>query len=282
MTLLGIDVSKWQTASDWSPANIGFLFARATIGTQRDERYGEHIAKAMDAGLITGAYHFNVGSGISVADQADAFMAAAGNVDGYALDVEGKDAFTHDQARAFIGRLQMRGLRCGLYASESAFFDAGQDWDWVANWSNRPTRHYDVWQYGPFKGEDGDSFDGTPDELRLLLGGAMQPLVISSGNPKIVSVTVGDRLFNPDGSFLTTASVASQKPSPYEVALGGAHYRVLTVATGGQPVMALWHNEPGQITDPPAQDCSAEHAAGFAEAKAQALAAVAAISDNAP
>jgi hypothetical protein len=141
MTVEGIDVSHHQSTTP-GLSGLGFLFARKSIGTQQDEKYGLHIGNARRAGLLTGAYHFNW-SPISVADQVRAFLANAGDVDFYALDVEpdsGTPAFSRTQARDFIARVQDTGRECGFYMSESSFFDAGQDWNWIANWSNRPSR----------------------------------------------------------------------------------------------------------------------------------------------
>ncbi|MEW6223176.1 MAG: glycoside hydrolase family 25 protein [Chloroflexota bacterium] len=178
--LLGIDVSHWQAPGDWTPTGLHFVIARATNGTSVDERYAAHVAKARKAGLRVGAYHFN-GDG-TIARQAEAFLRAAGAVDLYALDVEGKGAFTRSQAAEFVRRVQAAGHRCGLYMSESAFWDVGQDWDWVANWgpsgqaTTEPKRHWDIWQYGNHRGEDGDLVRSQA-VLDRITGGAMATAV---------------------------------------------------------------------------------------------------------
>jgi hypothetical protein len=171
MTVEGIDVSHHQSTTP-GLSGLGFLIARKSIGTQQDEKYGLHIGNARRAGLLTGAYHFNW-STLSVADQVRAFLANVGDVDFYALDVEpdsGTPAFSRTQARDFIARVQDTGRECGLYMSESAFFDAGQDWNWIANWSNRPSSPYRFWQYhgGPI---DRNRFEGTLAQLRALAAG---------------------------------------------------------------------------------------------------------------
>jgi lysozyme len=168
MTVRGIDVSHHQLTTP-SLDGLGFLFARASIGTQPDDKYAMHIANARRAGLLVGAYHFNW-STLSVADQARAFLAAAGDVDFYALDVEGSSPpqFTRAEAAAFIDRVHAAGKPIGLYMSESGFYaDVGQDWNWIANWSHRPSRLCLLWQYtgGPI---DHDLFDGSLAELRAL------------------------------------------------------------------------------------------------------------------
>lgn len=146
----GIDVSKWQTTT---PSLVGkaFLIARASIGLTPDTRYAQHIAAARKAGVITGAYHFNWRE-ISPVEQAHYFLDRAGNVDLYALDVEGEHAFTRAQTETFIDAVHARGKTVGLYHSRSGYFDAGQDWRWVAYWptdkDTAPGIAWDIWQYG--------------------------------------------------------------------------------------------------------------------------------------
>ncbi len=175
MTCFGIDVSKWQSSLP-DLDTVDFLFARASIGTQTDPLYAQHIAEAKAASLITGAYHFNHDQ-ISVASQVATFIAAAGDVDLYALDVEGLNAFDQSQTREFIRLMHEAGLECGLYHSASGFFDAGQDWDWVAKWSPTPPAVYDFWQFtssGNLPGYPGrldfDQYKGTLAELYALAG----------------------------------------------------------------------------------------------------------------
>jgi lysozyme len=163
----GIDVSSYQAETP-PLAGLSFLIARASIGTGKDARYAHHIANAKKAGLITGAYHFN-DNGSSSTNQADIFVTAAGDVDLYFVDVEGSAAFSQNQTRAFIDRVHARGKLCGLYHSASGYFDAGQDYDWIAKWSTTPpTRSWDFWQYrgSPL---DLDQYHGTAAQLRAFV-----------------------------------------------------------------------------------------------------------------
>ena len=189
-TVLGIDVSVFQSTTDYDTAPLGFLFARASIGTAPDTMFQKHKAKAKAAGLPFGAYHFNAGS-IPVADQVALFLGLAGDADLLALDVEGKDPFTLAQAEKFIAKVQQTGRRIGLYMSESAFLEAGQDWDWVANWgpdgpaTTEPVRHWDIWQFGPFKGEDGDLA-----KTAFLQGELGSPMSIYAAKPRTGTFTI--------------------------------------------------------------------------------------------
>lgn len=186
MTLKGVDVSHWQ---DKTPdlRGVSFLIARATIGTKTDGMYSTHIAAARRAGIMTGAYHFNWDT-LSVADQVAAFLAKAGKVDFYVLDVEGDHAFSHAQARDFIARVKKTGKRVGLYHSTSGFFDGGQDWNWVADWRglDKPPIPYDIHQYGLFHGVDGNNFPGTLHQLRELATGVID---MATGIPLIDHAT---------------------------------------------------------------------------------------------
>jgi hypothetical protein len=126
-----------------------------------------HITNARKAGLIVGAYHFNWDT-VPVDAQVQAFLGAAGAVDFYFIDVEGKHAFDHAQTARFIDGMHAAGRRCGLYHSDSGYFEAGQDYDWVARWSaTPPSQHWDFWQY---RGDplDLDRFNGTLAQLQAL------------------------------------------------------------------------------------------------------------------
>lgn len=172
----GIDVSKWQATTP-DLAGQSFMIARASIGTTADERYAQHIAKARAAGIYTGAYHFNWHDGPSPEVQAAFFLARAGDVDMYALDVEGEQAFTRDESRRFIEEIQRRGKRVGLYHSLSGYFDVGQDWRWVAYWptgATEPPIPWDIWQYGSDPRYKPRKIDGNvatdPDTLAWIAG----------------------------------------------------------------------------------------------------------------
>jgi GH25 family lysozyme M1 (1,4-beta-N-acetylmuramidase) len=85
MAAQGIDVSRWQPPVDWGQVKASgrtFAIIKASggdgapnyTGTYTDPQYGQHVAGARAAGLLTGAYHF-LGMGDGAA-QARAFLAA--------------------------------------------------------------------------------------------------------------------------------------------------------------------------------------------------------------
>jgi hypothetical protein len=168
-TLLnGVDVSRYQAKT---PPLVGldFLFARATYGTWHDPLFPMHAANARLHDVAVGAYHF--GTSGPVGPQVAAFLAAAGKVDFYVLDLEsesGKTPMSAAQARSFIAAVRATGKRCGLYHSDSGFPSLGQDWNWVAKWSaTAPSRNWAFWQYrgSPL---DLDHFKGSLEQLRAL------------------------------------------------------------------------------------------------------------------
>lgn len=230
----GIDVSKWQTRTP-SLTGMDFLIARATIGTVKDSYYDMHIRNARAKGLVVGAYHFNWDT-VPVADQVRAFLAAAGNVDLYALDVEGSNAFNHAQAEDFIRRVQATGRKIALYHSLSGFWDAGQDWNWVAYWSqdppqNPPPIRWKIWQFGPINGIDGNIFNGSITDLQRLANkepseGPMAQLPITSTTPAIFDIPEGAKSYLPDGSGpdLIFNDTYLNRYSPYAVGLRRAYY----------------------------------------------------------
>jgi lysozyme len=81
--VLGIDVSKYQSPT--APAGVAwpeiakssrFAFVRATYGTFRDPLAPAHVARARDAGMLVGLYHF-FRPIQPVAEQLAAFASAA-------------------------------------------------------------------------------------------------------------------------------------------------------------------------------------------------------------
>jgi hypothetical protein len=174
-SLLGIDISHHQAKTP-KLAGRAFVFVRASYGDAADGRFPKHAAAVRASGCVLGAYHF--GRNVRpVPAQVKAFLKTAGDAELLALDVEvdhhkgvpDDPAMTRAQAMAFVKAVHAAGRQIGLYHSESGFFDAGQDWDWVANWGKRPKRRWHVWQYrgSPL---DLNRFDGSRSEL-LGLGG---------------------------------------------------------------------------------------------------------------
>jgi Glycosyl hydrolases family 25 len=202
----GIDISRHQAKTS-SLAGRAFVICRATYGAHSDDRYFYHAKNVRAAGRVLGAYHFArpISTGDTVGEQVAAFLLMGREADLLFLDLESdgnNGRMTLADARAFISAVHARGRRIGLYMSESAFRDLGQDFDWVANWSREPTRHWDIWQYRG-KPLDLDRFDGTVGELRAL---GINPPDTSTEDIVSTVITVlpwGGRFTVPGGATIT-------------------------------------------------------------------------------
>jgi hypothetical protein len=253
MSLLVLDVSHWQSTTP-NLDGVSGLIARASIGTQTDEMYDTHIRHAEAQGKVTGSYHFS-DNGSTAKDQLRVYLAKSGPSGIKVLDVEGARRMSEAQGRYFIAGLQDAGHKAVMYASDSGFPYWGQDYNWVASYSYKPSRTMVMWQYGPYHGVDGNQFFGTLDDLRTLAGEGMTQLPITDQTPKLVTTKADSTWFDLDGSVLSTGhSALSARLSPYGVGNKRAVY-------GANGVMLI---SPLTVTDlptGPGADCSVQEAA---------------------
>lgn len=266
--LEGIDVSRWQGSTP-SLAGLSFLIAKATEGTWPDPMFAKHIANARAAGLVVGAYHF-ARDDVALPDQVDAFLAATADVPWLAFDVEGRHAWSLAALRQAVKRVHDAGRQVGVYMSDSAYLEAGQDWRWVARWSpTAPTRHWDLWQYRGSPA-DLDRFDGTLDELRELAGqeAQMVPLPITDQTPKLITVSDPATFYRQDGSVESEGHHlgATIFTSPYQASKGTSTFRA--IYAGPAPVRLILV-KPATISPVPA-DCSAQVASAITADRASA------------
>lgn len=274
--LEGIDLSSWEPTTP-SLAGRSFVIARATYGPWVDRLYTHHVGVARAAGLVTGAYAFGIAGDVPA--QVAAFLAAAGDVDLLALDLEtesGKPPMTNAEGAAFIAAVQGAGRRCGLYHSRSGYPELGQDWRWVADWSTTPPGiPWDVWQHrgSPL---DLDSFAGTPDQLRALGRGANMK-AITDETPATMTVAAGTQLYDLDGTTELNATggkwttTTPLRPSPFRCGTQAAMY--ISYPNPGTRRLALVSPVAGTLAPLAAGD----YAAGYAAARAAAGKAVAGI-----
>jgi len=225
MTMLeGYDVSSHQSHTP-SLTGKSFLIARATYGAHGDDMYFVHQRNTRNAGKVFGAFHFArpTTTGDTVGEQVNAFLLMAKEADIIAIDVEedvwidnsgvrrSNGTMTRADVRAFISAVHKRGRRIGLYISESHWFDAGQDFDWIANWAHQPTRSWDIWQYngGGTDHLDNDRFDGTITGLKALglpslPDTSTEPPAVIQPDPIIITVLpFGGRFAIPPNATIT-------------------------------------------------------------------------------
>ena len=178
----GVDVSHWQSLSDWSTTGLSFVIVKASEGLTKDAMFAKHVAKGRAAGLVVGAYAFNRDD-VNIAAQAKFFADNSKGVDLWFIDVEGTHAFSQAQTKLFIATFKAyTGKHIGLYHSASGYFEAGQDYDWVAHWGvSAPSRSWDFHQYrgAPL---DLDQYNGTKAQLQSFVqslnGGNMPNLTL--------------------------------------------------------------------------------------------------------
>ncbi len=142
--ILGIDVSHHQGNINWQlVANDGkvFAFCKATEGmTYQDPLFTTNMTNGMNAGVVMGAYHFARPDNNTAIQDADNFIAHAGNYIGNGflppvLDLEDPNASTHlDQiftssqltawVQAWLNRVENQtGVRPILYLNSNyAYF----------------------------------------------------------------------------------------------------------------------------------------------------------------
>lgn len=180
--------------SKLAEAGIVGIIHKATQGQSgNDPTYKTNKAKALDAGLLWGAYHFATGSdGLR---QADNFLSTVGETKGtlLVLDFEPNPtgpSMSLEEARAFVTHIkEVTGLYPGLYSGHYIKQLLGttkdpilaQCWFWLAQYGptavvppNWPT--WTMWQYtdGAFGADphdvggvrlDRDTFNGTKEQL---------------------------------------------------------------------------------------------------------------------
>lgn len=160
---LGIDVSRWQTVTNWSAVTAEFVYVKIGDGKAGSVLRLEHVAGARGAGKPVGGYWFARNNEVSPEDQARAFAAvlrSTGALDLPAmLDLEGSGGFqvggwAVDFGKRFLTKLIAEGIRrVGIYTGEWMATQL-KPWDWgfpglflwIANYSKRPVCPHHIWQ----------------------------------------------------------------------------------------------------------------------------------------
>lgn len=168
--IAGIDISKWQTAIDWTKAHqagVDFAIIKATEGAGYvDPMFHQHRDGAQAADVLTGAYHFLLrGSVAGIPQQVDAFLATIGtDVPVMAVDLEQhpNKAWTPvaADALAFCTLLAQRtGKMPWIYTSPGFWLSWGNPpWGyqfplWIAQYTRSwplqvpPWATWKIWQY---------------------------------------------------------------------------------------------------------------------------------------
>lgn len=178
---------------------IGVLHKASQGFSGLDPMYAANRRKAVNAGLMWGAYHF--GTGGDGTAQADVFLKAAGNLEGNLLVLDFEPnlqgaTMTLGEARDIVGHIHDKtGRWPGLYSGNYLLEQLGAHkdpvlancWLWMARYGREPMvpanwPNWTMWQWTdgaagknplPVPGIghcDRDRFNGTPEQLQTLWG----------------------------------------------------------------------------------------------------------------
>jgi GH25 family lysozyme M1 (1,4-beta-N-acetylmuramidase) len=195
MTILGLDVSHWNTPdwTSWFANGYRFAFLKCTEGiTWKDLRYQAHERDATDAGFKVAPYHYFRAQWPGL-PQAQHFFANAGRDDmPPAVDIERTNNLGFTQA-LFASRLKefldeaerLFGRRPIIYTSKSMWEQLigsvpwAADYDlWVAHYTTGPApllptdwagQGWKVWQYTSFQ-LDQNRFNGSEEDFLTWTG----------------------------------------------------------------------------------------------------------------
>jgi lysozyme len=205
----GIDVSHYQGVVDWqrvADAGEQFAFCKATESISASDPYlHDNWANIKAAGILRGVYHF-FHADQDPAAQAQNFLTKFAAANGgsptlapgdlpVTLDLETSNGCTPDAILAAAstwletvadatGRTPLLYTYTSFWRSTLANVTALSDYPlWIAQYSNNAPPQlggwpaYTIWQYsqsvtvpGIGGNVDGDSFNGTQDQLRALAG----------------------------------------------------------------------------------------------------------------
>ena len=204
MTVLGIDISKWDGTWDAArskSAGAAFVFIKASQATKTDPLFTVNWQKAKDAGLLRGAFHY-LDTSLPGRDQADYFANLIASdrgelppvVDFEEISPNLTAARATAQLRDFVTQLKSHGYTPTIYTSASywqGYGDKNSEWAhyplWLADYNNTvspaapaPWTQWTFWQdstkgsgetYGTESyGVDTNRYTGTAEELLAFAG----------------------------------------------------------------------------------------------------------------
>lgn len=121
---LGVDVSSYQENVDFAKLReqgVEFAYIKATEGTSHiDSSFAEKWQAAVDAGVLTGAYHF-FSYGESGAAQAENFIKTMGELDGRLIPAVDMELSTYEVAHPPEVADVVRGLKAFLAVVEEKY-----------------------------------------------------------------------------------------------------------------------------------------------------------------
>jgi lysozyme len=229
MTVLGIDLSKWDgvwDASKAKAAGAAFAFIKASQATFTDPLFATHWSKAKAAGLLRGAYHY-LDYTKPARDQANYFAAllrvSPGElppvVDYEQRRTDNNAVVARTFLRDFVGQMSSYGYTPMIYTSNGFWAEYGEKenpyWAkfplWIAQYTTAPAptvplpwARWTFWQYtskgnGPTYGTESLSldlnhFNGTLNELLIFAGLPASDPVTPPPAPPPTALTIEQRV----------------------------------------------------------------------------------------
>jgi len=265
-TVNGMDVSSYETVTDWSAAHaagIDFAFVRASDGTQYpDPKFASNWAGAKTAGVIRGAYQYFRPEEDPIA-QADLLLNATGPYQPGdlppVLDLEVAGGLTTDQVTAAarmwvdhvaaaIGRPPI--VYAGLYSwptlTDAADFTMSPLW--IAQYTSAacpdipsPWTHWLFWQHSATgsspgvtgSGLDVDVFSGSYDDLVAFAAAPPPPC-------GTVDATTGEVIDNGDACFEAGGPPAYLRDVT-DAGMGGSLLWTHATAAASESNFAQWN-----------------------------------------
>lgn len=208
-----IDLSHWNPVEsflDVKASGILGVIHKATESTgYADDEYDWRKEKALEAGLLFGAYHF-LRPG-DMRRQAEFFVDVAGDIDLYAADHEDPGVSLSD-LKVFLQHVEeLTGILPVIYSGHVLKEQVGSKADpelekyllWLAQYSSTPSwptaiwENYWIWQYtdeGSCAGIQGycdlNQYQGSPDQLYQEWTGAAAPPPVIAGPEELPEVNI--------------------------------------------------------------------------------------------
>jgi lysozyme len=205
--IIGCDISAWNDNPD-NPEGINFrrmgcmgidfVILRCSIGGYEDSSYKINIAKAKDAGLITGSFHYltwrdNLQSQLNLIINLQKQYPSDIPI---VIDVEERSGCPAQVTAGKAIKSMLDSLRAelgvipGVYTNVDSWMRMGYlsddilyNWLWVANWNVKtpklpvPWKNWTFWQYTissygymygvQSKSIDLDAYNGSLDDLKM-------------------------------------------------------------------------------------------------------------------
>lgn len=240
MTVIGIDISKWNgnwDASKAKTAGAQFVFVKASQSCFSDPRFTENWKSARDAGLLRGAYHF-LDYTKPALDQAKYFASILKDDPGELPAVVDFEQPRDDNnvnipksyLRQFVEYLQSSGNSPIIYTSPSfwkTYGDSSTYWYqfplWIANYTLAaapivppPWLSWEFWQFS--KKGPGQLFGSEAQDVDInRFNGSLEELYILARRESKASLV--ERIVTIESRLASIEKILEQQPIPSSISI---------------------------------------------------------------